>query len=246
MNLNYTIDRYGGAFLETPQTTSNELFASQIGHTLQELEGQGCKLAWLFLPIGLSSLVPTATEMGFIYHHAHEQGLQLYRKLIPDAFVPAYASHFIGAGGVVIDEEDRILTIQERYHTKKHYKLPGGALEPNEHISDAAVREVFEETGIRTEFLSLNCFRHWHEYRFGKSDIYLICRLKPLSHTITIDPNEISEAIWMPIEEFMHHPDTHPFNRKIVEVTLSTRGLQREEIPDYGTSETHEMMFSRG
>ncbi len=32
------------------------------------------------------------------------------------------------------------------------WALPGGKIEKNEHISEAAVREVLEETGIRAEF----------------------------------------------------------------------------------------------
>jgi len=146
-------------------------------------------------------------------------------------------------GGVLIDEQDRILVIQERYHTRRHYKLPGGALDPGEHISQAAEREVFEETGIRSEFISLNCFRHWHGYRYGKSDIYFVCRLKPLSSSITIDPGEISEALWMPVGEYLNNPETHPFNRKIVEISLNHQGLKPGTIPDYGSYETHEMMF---
>jgi len=143
----------------------------------------------------------------------------------------------------LIDAQNNILVIQERYHTRRHYKLPGGALDPGEHIYQAAVREIFEETGIRSKFLSLNCFRHWHGYRYGKSDIYFVCRLKPLSSVITIDPGEISEALWMPVDEYLNHPDTHPFNRKIVHTSLNNQGLKLGTIPGYGSLETHEMMF---
>ncbi len=244
MSLTYEIDHYGGAIIAAPdQILPSPEFAALLQTTLAVLKQEERRLAWLFLPVSHASLVGAAVQLGFLYHHADEKGLQLFCRLVPDAFVPGYATHYIGAGGVVIDDESRILTIQERYHTRKHYKLPGGALDPNEHISAGVVREVFEETGIQTEFLSLNCFRHWHGYRYGKSDIYFICRLKPLSHEIIMDTSEISEALWMPVEQFLSHPDTHPFNRKIVTTALKEPGLHIEQLEGYGTLETHEMMF---
>ncbi len=244
MKLTYTIDPYGGALIDAPSDTMTpDQFEVLIKATLSELREQEFNLAWLQLPTVQANLVGITVENGFFYHHADAEGLQLVRRLRSDAFIPGYATHYIGAGGVVIDDQNRILTIQEKYHTRKHYKLPGGALDPGEHISKGVVREVFEETGIKTEFISLNCFRHWHGYRYGKSDIYFVCRLKPLSSDITLDPREISEAVWMPVEQFLEHADTHPFNRKIVNTAINNQGLQIEEIQDYGTRETHEMMF---
>ncbi len=148
----------------------------------------------------------------------------------------------MGIFTALLHESDYIQSTKH-HHTRKHYKLPGGALDPGEHIAAGVVREVLEETGVRSEFISLNCFRHWHGYRNGKSDIYFVCRLKPLSSEITLDPKEISKALWMPVEEYLSDPDTHPFNHKIVRTTLTTPGLKIDNIPDYGSPETHELLF---
>jgi len=52
-----------------------------------------------------------------------------------------------GVAGVVFDGEGRVLAIRnESYPTE--WTLPGGAVEPGESLSDAAVREVAEETGV--------------------------------------------------------------------------------------------------
>lgn len=242
--LSYEVNPYQGAVIEADQLPKNASeFSNILKHTLTDIQRKELQLAWLYLPLIRAELVPVAVAQGFIYHHAEEHGLQLVKSVAPDAFVPGYATHYTGVGGVLVDSEQRILVIQERHHTRKHYKLPGGALEPGEHIYEAAVREVFEETGIKSEFVSLNCFRHWHQYRHGKSDIYFVCRLKPLSAEITIDPIEISEARWMPVDEYLNDPDTHPFNRKIVQTTLAKPGLMLDSIPDYGSPETHELMF---
>jgi ADP-ribose pyrophosphatase YjhB (NUDIX family) len=244
MIIPYEINLFQGALLNTENLAEkNNQFLLQMNLTLKELREKELQLAWLFLPLHRADLVATAVNLGFNYHHADDTGLQLVLKLHPDAFIPGYATHYIGAGGVVLDNQNRILVIQERHHTRKHYKLPGGALDPDEHISKCVVREILEETGIYSEFISLNCFRHWHGYRYGKSDIYFVCRLKPLSFEIAMDPKEISEALWIPVDEYLSNPDTHPFNRKIVQTTLTTRGLKIDDIPDYGSLDTHELLF---
>jgi ADP-ribose pyrophosphatase YjhB (NUDIX family) len=46
-------------------------------------------------------------------------------------------------------------------------KIPGGAIDSGEDIADAAIREVFEETGVKTEFVTMLSFRHLHNFRFG-------------------------------------------------------------------------------
>ena len=242
--LKYEINKFNGAVIDAsslPGQTGE--FEKQFKNTISELRERKVKILWLHLSLEHAAFVPIAVAAGCLYHHADETGLELVMRLEADAFFPPYATHYIGAGGVILDDDNRILVIQERFHTKKHYKLPGGALDQGEHIADAVVREVLEETGIRTEFQYLSCFRHWHGYRYDKSDIYFVCRLKPLTFEITPDPEEISEAIWMPVEEYLNDPETHPYNQKIVRTVLKGQGLALEEIPGYGTPETHEMMF---
>jgi len=248
----YETNRFGGALLnilsyieERPELSSSpELFADSLNETIIHLKKQNLQLAWMSVPLQLSRFIEPAVSRGFIYHHADETGAELVCRLQPDAYIPGYATHYIGAGGVVVNEKDELLVIQERFHVRKHYKLPGGAMEPGEHIAEGVIREVEEETGIRTEFVSLNCFRHWHGYRFGKSDIYFVCRLKPLNSEIVIEPAEISHAVWMPVQEYLDHPDTHPFNRRIVESALSGRGLTIGELPGSYDRETRELFFS--
>ena len=155
MMIPYEINPFQGALLNTEDLAEkSDQFQLDLNLTLKELNEKGLQLAWLFLPLNRADLVAPAVNFGFNYHHADDTGLQLVLKLHPDAYIPGYATHYIGAGGVVIDEQNRILVIQERYHTRKHYKLPGGALDPGEHIATGVVREVLEETGIHSEFLS--------------------------------------------------------------------------------------------
>ena len=66
---------------------------------------------------------------------------------VADALIPGYATHFIGAGGVVINEKEEILVVSEKCRRNRNnpaYKLPGGALHAGEHIAEAVTREVLE------------------------------------------------------------------------------------------------------
>ena len=89
---------------------------------------------------------------------------------------------------------------------------------------DAVIREVREETGIRTQFDALVCFRHWHGYRYGKSDIYFVCRLSPLTHEITLQEEEIADGLWMPVDEYLASEDVGVFNKRIVRAALNGDG----------------------
>ena len=79
------------------------------------------------------------------------------------------------------------------------------------------VREVLEETGVRTRFEAVVCLRHWHGYRYGKSDIYFVCRLSPLSREITMQEEELEAALWMPVDEYLGRI------RCIISIRLSCR-----------------------
>ena len=63
---------------------------------------------------------------------------------------------------------------QIRPRSGPSYKLPGGALVQGEHLADGVVREVLEETGVRTRFEAVVCLRHWHGYRYWEVG-YLFC-----------------------------------------------------------------------
>ena len=55
---------------------------------------------------------------------------------------------------LLVDDQDRVLLIHDRLDldvTDSHWIAPGGGVEPGETPAEAAVREVYEETGLRVE-----------------------------------------------------------------------------------------------
>ena len=98
----------------------------------------------------------------------------------------------------VIGYNDTILMVRHNYG-KRRWTLPGGRIEKNETPSDAVRREVKEEVGIIvSEVRRLGEFLSTLEYRRD----YIYCFCATTNHKdIKIDPNEIYEASWFPINK---------------------------------------------
>ncbi|APX12719.1 NAD(+) diphosphatase [Tateyamaria omphalii] len=79
------------------------------------------------------------------------------------------------------------------------YSLLAGFVEPGETLEAAVRREVFEEAGVKVgavEYLSSQPWPFPASLMFG-------CRGSALTEDITIDPNEIEDAIWVTREKML-------------------------------------------
>jgi 8-oxo-dGTP pyrophosphatase MutT (NUDIX family) len=245
--LESTLNSFGGVVID-PKALSAlpEEFRHRLSRSLAQWTSEGLKVAWLEIPISMAALIPIAVEMGFVFHHSTQDYLMLTYRLAAGAFIPPYATHYIGAGGVVLNGQGELLVVTEKFlrgDRPHYYKLPGGALHAGEHIVDGVIREVLEETGIQTRFESLVCFRHWHGYRFGKSDIYFVCRLSPLTTEITIDEQEIDVGMWMPVERYLASESVGIFNKCIVQAALKGNSLVTTWIEGYQTDPNTREIF---
>ena len=246
--LSYKANPFGGVVVD-PQALpdASQDFRSRLRYSMELWRSDGVLVVWLEIPIQVAALVPVAVEAGFTYHHAGDDYLLLTCCLVEGSHVPPYASHYIGAGGVVLSQDRELLVVREKYGfggRPATLKLPGGALRAGEHLADSVVREVLEETGVETEFQAVVCFRHWHGYRYGKSDIYFVCRLAPLTREITMQTQEIQECLWMPVEEFLGSDSVAEFNKWIVSAGLKMPGMTVTSVDGYPADGNREFFVS--
>ena len=242
-----TENPFGGVIIDPTSLSDDALrFSSDLKESLAAWR-ESYRVVWLEVPIARSQLIPVAVDAGFSFHHSGDDQLMLTYRLEKGAFIPAHASHYIGAGGVAINDRQELLVVSEKYHRKDgsppRYKLPGGALHEGEHLAEGVVREVEEETGVKTEFEALVCFRHWHGYRYGKSDIYFVCRLRPLSEEISIQEEEIAESLWMPVADYLGAESVHGFNKRIVRAAMESPGIVTSQVDGYDDGRRYEFFM---
>ncbi|KAF5291490.1 hypothetical protein FQR65_LT01802 [Abscondita terminalis] len=178
---------------------------------------------WFKVGIQHSEWIPILVKNGFIFHHAKNDFVML-RKWLSDEtdLTPHYAHTLIGVGAVVI-KSDEVLVVKEKYGFNDNWKLPGGYVEPGENIVDAAIREVYEETNIETEFNSILNLRHAHGGSWGCSDMYVVVCLNPLTVDIVKCDREIKESKWMKLDEYLQNPLVHELNKFFLQTYLANK-----------------------
>ncbi|XP_024976903.1 nudix hydrolase 10-like isoform X2 [Cynara cardunculus var. scolymus] len=198
-------DEYGGVVVELKEHMESDVFLTLLKTSMSQWTLQGKKGVWIKLPIHLANLVETTVKEGFWYHHAEPDYLMLV-NWIPKttSTLPLNASHRVGVGAIVLNDKQ-----EEKSGILRGtgiWKIPTGIVEVGEDISAGVIREVVEETGIDTEFVEVLAFRQSHKAFFGKSDLFFVCMMRPLSFDIQIQELEIEAAQWMPLEEVAAQP----------------------------------------
>lgn len=112
------------------------------------------------------------------------------------------ASHFPRTDPVVImliTSRDRVLLGRSPGWPDGMYSLLAGFVEPGETIEAAVRREVQEEAGIRVGAVTYLASQPWP----FPASLMLGCRGVALNEDITMDPDEIEDALWLSREELM-------------------------------------------
>ncbi|WP_264211089.1 NAD(+) diphosphatase [Leisingera thetidis] len=121
-----------------------------------------------------------------------------WQRLCPSCKAP----HFPRTDPVVImliTHGDSVLMGRSPGWPEGMYSLLAGFVEPGETLEAAVRRETFEETGVRVGAVSYLSSQPW---AFPMS-LMFGCAGIALSREISIDPNEIEDALWVSREEMM-------------------------------------------
>ncbi|XP_063046340.1 nucleoside diphosphate-linked moiety X motif 6 [Engraulis encrasicolus] len=223
------VDRFGGVTVrDFPPDISEHSFNTILKDSLASWRQEGKIAVWLHVPISLSGLAAVAATHGFTFHHARQDQAVLCLWMGEgESRLPGFATHQIGVAGAVVDESSgKVLVVQDKNKTKNAWKFPGGLSDPGENIGATAVREVFEETGVRSEFRSLLSIRQQHNHpgAFGMSDMYIICRLSPVTYDINFCTQECLRCEWLDLTELAQTSETTPITSRLAKLLLL--GLQ--------------------
>jgi 8-oxo-dGTP pyrophosphatase MutT (NUDIX family) len=133
----------------------------------------------------------------------------------------------ISAGGFVVSKTDSTLVaLMARFNRggKLEWCIPKGHLEPNETNEQAALREVFEETGLSAEITDYLGDVSYTFNQKGKNvsktvHVYLMNQVSG-ELTMEHDPNhEASELAWVKLSELINRL-SHVNEKRIAQVAL--------------------------
>ena len=118
------------------------------------------------------------------------------------------------AGVIVFHRSDdgcRFLLLLSRLTKRPLWEFPKGGVDAGETLTEAALRELHEETGLERESIRMvEGFQHREEYRFtsGKGDSRLLIRkevtyflAESLSTDVKLSAHEASQFAWLPLDE---------------------------------------------
>ncbi|MHA2363067.1 MAG: NUDIX domain-containing protein [Candidatus Hodarchaeales archaeon] len=137
-----------------------------------------------------------------------------------------FANHFIGVGGIVIDEE-KVLLVQLTYgRTKGNWLIPGGFIESGETLQEGVRREVFEETGVQVEPEGIIGVRSMVRSD-NLTDLYcvLICKLISKPSLLSPQTQEIARAAWIPLNQIQEDPKVLHYTKLIIDKALHLKPM---------------------
>ncbi|MFM9329353.1 NUDIX hydrolase [Paenibacillus mesotrionivorans] len=121
--------------------------------------------------------------------------------------------HIVSAAAIVINDKNELLLIKG---PRRGWEMPGGQVEVGESISDAAIRETKEESGIDIEIIRFcGIFQN-----VGNSICNTLFLAKPVGGELIQTPESL-ESGFFPIEEALEKVTWKDF-RKRIEYCLKT------------------------
>ncbi|KAL3790024.1 hypothetical protein HJC23_011380 [Cyclotella cryptica] len=238
--LEFDVGPYNAAEVRTAtleQTSSDDEFLTKLHESLDYWKRNEYTSAWINVPVHRARIIEALsnTTLGFDLHHTNStQRTIIMKKWLRDDkqdLIPPFATHQVGCAGFVLNDRNEILLIKEWTGPytpsgrvpSKQWKLPGGLLDAGESLEEATIREVYEETGVSCDFEGVLAFWHRHGLKFGKSDLYYVCLLRPRSLELMACPVEISDARWMHVDDFLECED-HPLITHVLKCSFRLEG----------------------
>lgn len=115
--------------------------------------------------------------------------------------------HIVSAAAIVVNEKNELLLIKG---PRRGWEMPGGQVEEGESLSQAAIRETKEESGIDIEIIKFcGIFQN-----VGNSICNTLFLAKPIGGELT-QSSESLETGYFPIDEALKKVEWKDFRKRI-------------------------------
>ncbi len=103
-------------------------------------------------------------------------------------------------------KENKVLLVRSNYNGKEFFLFPGGGLEFGETLEEGAIRETFEETGIKVKIkklIHINEYIYKEDWTKRSITSFFLAELigEKEINMQTSDEGKIKEALWIEIDE---------------------------------------------
>ena len=205
---------------------ANEVIAFIEANINQWMEEDSPSL-WIRLKDNDLSFLVDFMKYDFKMHRIKNGNILVLNKWIRKTSytLPPAPFSYLGVGVLCYNHEGKVLAVRENYKTGPGpWKFPGGLFDPtkDKNLSQGAIRECLEETGIHAKFeyvalqrfcMNSSCFHY--------PDIYSVCKLTPLTEEIKYDPVEIADCQWLDPQELIDKG--HPFAKPLLEAAQKAK-----------------------
>jgi len=135
-----------------------------------------------------------------------------------------WGDYSLGVGGILLRGREVLLVQRAHNPGRGRWTLPGGYVETDEQIEAAAAREIFEETGLLSEPLSLLGVRDRPgDFPGARHDLYLVFLMRQTGGVLSPDREEVSQAAFLTLDECRRR-DVAPLSLHLIEKALSWSG----------------------
>lgn len=136
---------------------------------------------------------------------------------VPERYNTGYN---VGVGGAVVHEGRLLLVRRASRRGRGNWQVPGGFIEPDETIEQAVIREVLEESGVKTEVKGVLGLRNRCDPDVNNS-LYVVMLLHPLDFNLQPDNHEVDRAGFFTLDEIRGLGQVPSINLEIAERALS-------------------------
>lgn len=131
-------------------------------------------------------------------------------------------NYFASVGGIVL-RNCEVLLVRHTYGGAAGKLLnPSGHIQKGELPETALARELFEETGVSARVIGMLALR------CSQKDWWLVFLAEHVSGEPRSDGIENSEALYMPAEEALTHPDVTDATKELIRLALSGKPLMHK------------------